>query len=77
MSIKHRKGRQMDAFNWFIGDGLILARCTEILASFNGAIIRRAGKKGFSEEDRYRREIQNFILRFLLQIFVFSLVMRP
>ena len=63
MSIKHRKGRRMDAFDWFIGNGLSLARCREISASFNGEnFIRRAGKKGFIEEDGYRRGIQNFIL---------------
>ena len=36
MSIKHRKGRRMGAFDWFIGDSPFLARCREILASFNG-----------------------------------------
>ena len=78
MSIKHRKGGRIDAFDWFIGDSLILARCKEIPASFNGEnFIGKAGKKGFIEEDGYRKGIRNLILRFLLQNFVSSLVMRP
>ena len=64
MCIKHRKGRRIDAIDWFIGDGLILGRCREILASFSGEnFIRGVGKEGFIEEDGYRRGIQNFILR--------------
>ena len=27
MSIKHPKERRMDAFDWFIGDGIIVVRC--------------------------------------------------
>ena len=33
MSVKHPKGRRMDVFDWFIGDGLILACYREIPAS--------------------------------------------
>ena len=29
MSIKHPKGKRIDAFDWFIGDGLVLARCRD------------------------------------------------
>ena len=78
MSIKHCKGRQMDTFDWFINNRLILACCREILASFNGEnFIWRAGKKGFIEKDGYRKGIQNFILQFLLQNFISSLVIHP
>ena len=73
MSIKHRKGRRIDAFDWFIGDGLSLARCREIpQVSMARIFIRRAGKKGFIEEDGYKRGIENFILLFFLQNFFFS-----
>ena len=61
MPIKHPKERQMDAFDWFIGDGLILARCR-----VPATLIRRAGKKVFIKENGYRRGIQNFILRLFL-----------
>ena len=66
MLIKHPKGRQMDAFDWFIGDGLILARCR-----VPTSLIRRVNKKGFIEEDGYRRGIQNFFLRFFSSEFPF------
>ena len=51
MSIKHRKGRQIDAFDWIVGDGLILAHCREIPAYFNGEnFIRRAARKNLSKK---------------------------
>ena len=67
MSIKHCKGRQIDAFDWFIGDSLILARCREIRqVSMVRILLGELAKKGFIKEDGYRRGSQNFILRYLL-----------
>ena len=46
MSIKHPKERRMDAFDWFIGDGPILARC-RVPAS----LIRRVQWREFYSEN--------------------------
>ena len=68
MSIKHPKGRRMDAFDWFIGDSLILA-CCRIPAS----LIRRVHWQEFylerQEKIYQRRWIQERNSEFYSSIF--------
>ena len=62
MSIKHSKGRQMDAFDWFIGDGLILARCrvpasliqSSMARIFFGEMTRKGLSKKMDTGDEFR-----------------------
>ena len=63
MLIKHRKGRQMVHLTGSLPT-VLFKRVAERFPQVSMAkiFIKRADKKGFIEEDRYRKGIQKFIL---------------
>ena len=67
MPIKHPKGKRMNAFDRFIGSGLILARCR-----FPASLIRRVqwrDKKGFMEDTGKEFRILSFDFSFRISFF--------
>ena len=64
MSIKYRKGRRIDAFDWFIGDGLILARCRfSMVRILFGELARKDLSKKMDAGEEFRILFFDFYFR--------------